>query len=75
MEQEILAKYPFLNQASEYIRETHFDFEEFNRPEMKYIVDRGAERLEKEITEGAAHQALEKYEIEILTFLVALVTD
>lgn len=68
-----LAKYPFLNQASEYIRETHFDFEEFNRPEMRYIVDRAAERLEKEITEGAVHQVLEKYEIEILTFLVALV--
>jgi DNA primase large subunit len=68
-----LAKYPFLRQASEYIRETHFDLEDFNRPEMKYIVDRAAERLEKEIAEGAVYHVLEKYEIEILTFLVMLI--
>jgi DNA primase large subunit len=67
-----LAKYPFLNEASDYIRETHFDFEEFNRPEMKHIIDRAAERIEIEITNGTVDEKLDKYEIEILTFLVAL---
>jgi len=68
-----LAKYPFLNDASEYVRETHFDFQEFNRPEMNHIIDRAAERLDKEITKGLPDEKLDKYEIEILTFLVTLI--
>jgi DNA primase large subunit len=67
-----LAKYPFLNEASDYIRETHFDFEEFNRPEMSHIIDRAVERIETEITKGLVYEKLDKYEIEILTFLVTL---
>ncbi|HYZ95396.1 MAG TPA: hypothetical protein VE524_02150, partial [Nitrososphaeraceae archaeon] len=67
-----LAKYPFLNEASDYIRETHFDFEEFNRPEMSHIIDRAVERIETEITKGSVYEKLDKYEIEILTFLVTL---
>ena len=68
-----LAKYPFLNEASDYIRETHFDFEEFNRPEMKHIIDRAAERIEKEVTNGSLDGKLDKYEVEIITFLVTLI--
>ncbi len=68
-----LAKYSFLNEASDYIRETHFDFEEFNRPEMKHVIDRAAERIETEITKGLVYEKLDKYEIEILTFLVTLI--
>ena len=67
-----LAKYPFLNEASEYIRETHFDFEEFNRLEMKHIINRAAERMETELINGMIYQKLDKYEVEILTFLVTL---
>ncbi|HKG86996.1 MAG TPA: hypothetical protein VKA95_01615 [Nitrososphaeraceae archaeon] len=67
-----LAKYPFLNEASDYIRETHFDFEEFNRPEMSHIIERAVERIETEITKGLVYEKLDKYEIEILTFLVTL---
>jgi DNA primase large subunit len=68
-----LAKYSFLNEASDYIRETHFDFEEFNRPEMKHVIDRAAERIETEISKGLVYEKLDKYEIEILTFLVTLI--
>jgi DNA primase large subunit len=68
-----LAKYSFLNEASDYIRETHFEFEEFNRPEMKHVIDRAAERIEVEITKGLVYEKLDKYEIEILTFLVTLI--
>lgn len=68
-----LAKYPFLNEASDYIRQTHFDLEEFNRPEMKHIISRAAEMLESEIIRGEVYKRLDKYEIEILTFLVTLI--
>jgi len=47
-----LAKYPFLNEASDYIRQTHFDLEEFNRPEMKHIISRAAEMHESKIIRG-----------------------
>jgi hypothetical protein len=68
-----LAKYPFLNDASDYVRETHFDFQEFDRPEMNHIIDRAAERLEREIAKGLPDEKLDRYEIEILTFLVTLI--
>ena len=68
-----IAKYPFLKEASDYIKETHFDFEEFNRPEMKYVIDRAAEKIETEVANGTIYEKLDKYEIEILTFLVTII--
>src|ERR687893_472321 len=66
-----LAKYPFLNEAGEYLRESSFGWEELDRPDMKYIIDRAAERIEVEV-DGKIYDNLERYEIEILTFLIAL---
>src|SRR3712207_5228924 len=67
-----LAKYPFLNEAGEYLRESGFGWEELDRPDMKYIIDRAAERVAIEV-EGKIYDKLERYEIEILTFLISLV--
>jgi DNA primase large subunit len=67
-----LAKYPFLNEAGEYLRESSFGWEELDRPDMKYIIDRAAERIEMEV-DGKIYDNLERYEIEILTFLISLV--
>ncbi len=39
-----LAKYPFLNEAGKYLRESRFGWEELDRPDMKHIIDRAAER-------------------------------
>jgi DNA primase large subunit len=66
-----LAKYPFLQEASEYIQETKFDFEEFDRPEMTHIVNRAVDKLENEL-KGKVYSNLDEYEIEIMTFLVSL---
>ena len=66
-----LAKYPFLNEAGEYLRESSFGWEELDRPDMKYIIDRAAERVEVEV-DGKIYDNLERYEIEILTFLISL---
>ena len=67
-----LAKYPFLNEAGEYLRESSFGWEELDRPDMKYIIDRAADRIETEV-DGKLYDNLERYEIEILTFLICLV--
>lgn len=66
-----LAKYPFLQEASDYIQETKFDFAEFDRPEMIHIINRAVEKLENEL-EGKIYSNLDEYEIEIMTFLVSL---
>lgn len=67
-----LAKYPFLNEAGEYLRESSFGWEELDRPDMKHIIDRAAERIEIEVN-GKIYDNLERYEIEILTFVISLV--
>ena len=67
-----LAKYPFLNEAGEYLRESSFGWEELERPDMKYIIERAAERIEIEV-DGKVYDKLERYEVEILTFLISLV--
>ena len=67
-----LAKYPFLNEAGEYLRESGFGWEELERPDMKDVIDRAAERVEIEVS-GNIYDKLDRYEIEILTFLVSLI--
>jgi DNA primase large subunit len=67
-----LAKYPFLDEASSYIRETTFAIDEFDRPDMDHIVSRAVNRLETEILAGKVNTDLERYEVEILTFLATL---
>ncbi len=67
-----LAKYPFLNEAGAYLRESNFGWEELDRPDMKHIIDRASERIEIEVN-GKIYDNLERYEIEILTFLISLV--
>lgn len=68
-----LARYPFLKEASEFIRLIQLNYEEFDRPEMKYIIERSAQKLDLEVNHGRLTDTLEKYEIEVLTFLVCLV--
>ncbi len=67
-----LAKYPFLNEAGEYLRDSGFGWEEIDRPDMKATIDRAAQRIQIGI-HGKISDNLERYEIEILTFLISLI--
>ena len=67
-----LAKYPFLNEAGEYIRQSGFSWEELARSDMASIIERASERVETGAT-GSVFENLERYETEILTFLVSLI--
>ena len=66
-----VGKVPVLTGASDYIHETKFDFEEFDRPEMIHIINRAVEKLENEL-KGNVYSNLDEYEIEIMTFMVSL---
>jgi DNA primase large subunit len=68
-----LAKYPFLEEAGTYIRESHFDLDDFNRSEFLHIIQRATKRVEFALIEGKVFIDLEKYDIELFTFLVSLI--
>lgn len=55
-----LAKYPFLEEAGNYIRETHFDLDDFNRSEFLHIIERATKRIEFELIQGKVFIDLEK---------------
>lgn len=67
-----LAKYPFLNEAGEYLRQSGFGWEELVRPDTKEIIERAAERI-RTASLGNVNEKLDRYETEILTFLVTLI--
>ncbi|NOJ27436.1 MAG: DNA primase [Nitrososphaera sp.] len=67
-----LAKYPFLNEAGEYLRQSGFGWDELEKPEMKEIIDTAASRIAAG-TAGQVNDSLERYEKEILVFLVSLI--
>jgi len=68
-----LAKYPFLEEAGKYIKETHFELEDFDRSELSHIVKKTKKRIELEVIEGKVFTELEKFDIELFTFLVSLI--
>jgi DNA primase large subunit len=68
-----LAKYPFLEEAGTYIRESHFDLDDFNRSEFLHIIERATKRIEFALIQGKVFMDLEKYDIELFTFLVSLI--
>ena len=67
-----LAKYPFLNEAGEYLRESGFGWEELDTEDMKDIIELAAQRVDIEVG-GSVYNKIERYEIEILTFLISLI--
>ncbi|WP_415283705.1 DNA primase [Candidatus Nitrososphaera sp. FF02] len=67
-----LAKYPFLNEAGEYLRQSGFGWEELDRPDTREIIDRAAERV-RTAAAGNVNEKLDRYETEILTFIVTLI--
>lgn len=67
-----LAKYPFLSEAGEYIRQSGFSWDELAGPDMAAIIDRAVERVLAG-ADGKVFSGLERYETEILTFLTSLI--
>jgi DNA primase large subunit len=67
-----LAKYPFLDEAAEFMSQTYFNLDDLDLPELRHIVERASNRLRTEIIHGKPDYSLERHEIEILTFLVGI---
>lgn len=67
-----LAKYPFLDEAGKYLRETGFDWKEFSTPELKYIIARAVERIEGALN-GVVDMGKGNDGSEVMAFLAALI--
>ena len=67
-----LAKYPFLSEAGNYLRELDYSLDEFDDPSKKRVIDRAVERIIAAL-DGQVFKQLEDLDTEVVSFLVALI--
>ena len=66
-----LAKYPFLSEASEYVRELGLSIEELSAPEFSSVLDRAEGRLEEALSKGRVSGNITNENAEILSFPIS----
>ena len=66
-----LAKYPFLSEASEYVRDLGLSIEELSAPEFTPVLDRAEKRLEEALSKGRVSGDVTNENAEILSFPVS----
>ena len=66
-----LAKYPFLAEASEYVRELGFSIDEISAPEFSPVLERAEKRLEEALSKGRVSTDIVNESAEILSFPVS----
>ncbi len=66
-----LAKYPFLQEAQEYIRELGFTIDDITQPEFSPVLDRAEKRLEEALAKGRLSLEVVDERTEILSFPVS----
>src|SRR5438067_9416133 len=66
-----LAKYPFLSEASEYVRELGLSIQELSAPEFSPVLDRAERRLEEALSKGRVSGDITNESAEILSFPVS----
>ena len=67
-----LAKYPFLKEATEYVRTLDLKVEDLTSLEFSRILDRAEERLEEAILYAIVSRKIKNEDVEILSFPVAM---
>lgn len=67
-----LAKYPFLPEAANYVRQLLLDIEELTKPEYKELLENAEKRIRNCITRNSLEEESNKYEIEIPTFPISI---
>lgn len=67
-----LAKYPFLKETAEYVKQLDLTIEELSNPDFAKVLQRAEERLEEAILYAFVSKKLQNEEIEILSFPVAI---
>jgi len=68
-----LAKYPFLKETTEYVKGLSLRIEDLVNPEYAGILERATERVEEAILYALVSRKLQREDVEILSFPVAVV--
>lgn len=66
-----LAKYPFLTEASEYVRELGLSIDDIAAPEFSRVLERAEQRLEEALSKGRVSNDTSNENAEILSFPVS----
>ncbi|HYY92783.1 MAG TPA: DNA primase large subunit PriL [Candidatus Dormibacteraeota bacterium] len=66
-----LAKYPFLAEASDYVRELGFSIDDISSAEFSPVLDRAEKRLEEALSKGRVSSEIANESAEILSFPVS----
>ena len=66
-----LAKYPFLAEATEYVRELGFSIDDVSGPEFAPVLERAESRLEEALSKGRVSSEITNESAEILSFPVS----
>jgi DNA primase large subunit len=66
-----LAKYPFLAEATEYVRELGFSIDDISAPEFGPVLERAEKRLEEALSKGRVSSDFTNESAEILSFPVS----
>ncbi|MEM3754071.1 MAG: DNA primase large subunit PriL [Candidatus Bathyarchaeia archaeon] len=67
-----LAKYPFIDEATEYIKQFNISLNELQSKEFEQVLVRAEKRLKESITFGKISKEWENDDLEILSFPIAL---
>jgi len=66
-----LAKYPFLTEATDYVRELGFSIKDIEAPEFGPVLDRAEQRLEEALSKGRVSTVTTNESAEILSFPIS----
>ena len=66
-----LAKYPFLAEAAEYVRDLGFSVDDVSTPEFTPVLERAEKRLEEALSKGRVSSDITNESTEILSFPVS----
>ena len=66
-----LAKYPFLSEAAEYVRDLGFSIKDIEAPEFGPVLDRAEKRLEEALSKGRVSTDTTNESAEILSFPIS----
>jgi len=68
----VIARYPFLRSAGEYLRLLDYSLDEFNDPSMSHIIDKASKRVLAAIN-GTVYSELSDEDVEVVSFLLACI--
>jgi len=67
-----LAKYPFIPEASKFVKDLDIKIDELANPEYRSVLNRAQERIEEAIQDALVSRKLHNYGIEIPSFPIAI---